>query len=478
MNLITFDSILEKKVGFGKYQYTAYLFAGLTQFSDGSEIVGLSILLPILKNEWSITDDQQGILGSILFFGIFFGSILGGYVSDILGRRTALLYSSLILFILGVASTLVNSVATFIIIRGLFGLVIGFTIPLGPSLASELTPVNIRGRSIVAVNAFFSLGSFYAVIVAKLCLDSLESGDWQAMLIWCSIPSLIVYIGTWRFIKESPRYLIAVDRLEEAIEVLNYMASVNKPELINSISQEEIDDLKFWQSSIFKKDQTSHIRSLFSIKYKRITILLGIMWFTLNYVYYGMTFILPFILSKLETTTAQGTQGLDGLFYTIAGEVPSIVIGLYIIEKESFGRKGTIIYSSLITLFLFFYVYITSGSFLIIFLMLGRMLIKLNFSMMYPLSTEFFPTTFRTVGLGFTSGLGRLGASIMPYSILGLFKVDVFLPILAFAIVTALNGIAAFMLPYDTRGRQLDLIEDDHENKKSDKQVLVAMMEL
>lgn len=481
MTLSAFDSIMEHKVGLGKYQYLAYLFTGLTQFSDGSEIVGLSILLPILKHEWEISDDQQGLLGSILFFGIFFGSILGGYISDKLGRRTALLYSSLIQFIIGVLSALVNNVTSFIIVRGLFGLIIGFTIPLAPALASELTPVDFRGKAIVGVNAFFSIGSFYAVIVAKFCLDSLQSGNWRAMLIWCALPSLIVYIGTWMFLKESPRYLIAIDRIEEGVEVLNYMAHVNNPACHEIVSKEEKEDLQVWQRSLFTKvenDAIASIKSLFTTKYKRITILLATMWFTLNFIYYGMTFILPFILSQLEATTqGSGSQGLNGLIYNIAGEVPSMVIGIIIIEKETFGRKGTIVYSSIITFILFLVAYMSSVSLLIPLLTIGRMLVKLNFSMMYPLSTEFYPTTSRTAGLGLTSGLGRLGATVMPYTLLELFEIDPLIPVLAFTVCIVIHGVAGFLLPYDTRGRHLDLLEDD-ERKMSDKKILIAMTEL
>lgn len=161
MGYSAFDSILENKIGFGRYQYISYIFIGLTQFSDGAEIVALSVLLPVLKTEWHISEGQQGLLGSVLFFGIFLGSLLGGYVSDRYGRRQSLLYASLIQFIVGVLSTMVTSVNAFIFVRTLFGIIIGFTIPLTPSLASELTPVDLRGKGVVAINFFFSLGKFF-----------------------------------------------------------------------------------------------------------------------------------------------------------------------------------------------------------------------------------------------------------------------------------------------------------------------------
>jgi len=477
MGYSAFDSILENKIGFGRYQYISYIFIGLTQFSDGAEIVALSVLLPVLKTEWHISEGQQGLLGSVLFFGIFLGSLLGGYVSDRYGRRQSLLYASLIQFIVGVLSTMVTSVNAFIFVRTLFGIIIGFTIPLTPSLASELTPVDLRGKGVVAINFFFSLGKFFAVVVAKICLDSLNSGNWRAMLIWCSVPSLIVWLGCWFYVKESPRFLIAVGRVDEGVEILNYMSSVNHPNGNEVVSKDEIEELQVWHRSLFSQAESANIAALFTPKYQQITKLLWTMWFTLNFSFYGMIFILPFILSQLELQNSSGTDGLNGLLYTIAGEVPSIVIALYIVEKEAFGRKNTIIYSNIGSAFIFFLAYISPISLFIPLLTLGRLFLKLNFAMIYPITTEFYPTTIRTAGMGFASGVGRIGSTLMPYMLLYYYQVGTLLPIFSFAICSVIHGFCAYSLPYDTRGKQLDLLEDfDH--KLSGKKTSIAMVKL
>jgi MFS family permease len=477
MGYSAFDSILENKVGFGRYQYISYIFIGLTQFSDGAEIVALSVLLPVLKTEWNISEGQQGLLGSVLFFGIFLGSLLGGYVSDKYGRRQSLLYASLVQFFVGVISTMVSNINAFIFVRTLFGVIIGFTIPLTPSLASELTPVDLRGKGVVAINFFFSLGKFFAVIVAKICLESLNKGNWRAMLIWCSFPSLIVFVGCWFYVKESPRFLIAVGRVDEGVAVLNYMSSVNHPDSYEVVSQDEIDDLQVWYKSSFSQGETANVAALFTPKNQKITKLLWIMWFTLNFSFYGMIFILPFILSQLEGQNSSGTDGLNGLLYTIAGEVPSIVIALYIVEKEAFGRKGTIIYSNIGGAIIFFLAFISPVSLLIPMLTIGRLFLKLNFAMIYPLTTEFYPTTIRTAGMGFASGVGRIGSTIMPYLLLFFYQTSVLLPVFSFAICCVIHGYCAYLLPYDTRGKQLDLLED-FDRKLSGKKSSIAMVKL
>lgn len=478
-----FDNILEKKIGFGKYQYISCLLVGLTQFADGADVVGLSILLPVLKYEWNIPDDQQGLLGSMLFFGLLIGSLLGGYWADKYGRRTALLYSTFIQFVLGIVSTFASSVPVFLLIRALFGLVLGCTVPLGPSLTSEVTPVQVRGRAVVFINSMFSIGSLYGVIGAYFCLDSLTSGNWRALLIWCSVPALVVWLGSLKMLKESPRFLIAANRLEESIEVLNYMATVNNPLSPQLVSAEEAEELREWQRVTFNKCETSNIKTLFGKKYLRITVLVWAIFFTLNFAFYGMTFILPFILSQLEIenagTGSQGISGLNGLALPIIGELPSLLIGLYIIEKKSFGRKNTVMYSSVITAILFLIAYVSSTSLLVPLLTIARMLQKLNFAIMLPLCTELYSTTVRGVGLGVTSGFGRLGSTIMPYILIAFLKIDVLFPIFCFAIFAALTAMGAFCLPYDTTGRHLDLMENQDEEvlSKSERKIMIAMKE-
>ena len=51
---------------------------------------------PILENEWELEDYKVEILGGGFFLGMFFGNILAGYVSDIIGRRWTIIISTFI----------------------------------------------------------------------------------------------------------------------------------------------------------------------------------------------------------------------------------------------------------------------------------------------------------------------------------------------------------------------------------------------
>lgn len=52
--MISFDRILETKIGTGLYQFKTLCIIGLVEFCDGIEYTFMSILIAILKNEWNL----------------------------------------------------------------------------------------------------------------------------------------------------------------------------------------------------------------------------------------------------------------------------------------------------------------------------------------------------------------------------------------------------------------------------------------
>jgi hypothetical protein len=77
--------------------------------------------------------------------------------------------------------------------------------------------------------------------------------------------------------------------------------------------------------------------------------------------------------------------------------------------------------------------------------------------MVYTYTGEFYKTTYRAVGVGWASGMGRIGGIIMPYIVIPLVMIDPYDPFLGFGIFSAICTAVTYALPYDTLGRPLDL---------------------
>lgn len=78
------------------------------------------------------------------------------------------------------------------------------------------------------------------------------------------------------------------------------------------------------------------------------------------------------------------------------------------------------------------------------------------FQMLYPCTTESYGTLNRTLGFGFNSAIGRLGATIMPYVILPLVEINPVFIFISFVIFSLLGALAGFLLPHETMDRALD----------------------
>lgn len=112
-----------KYVGFGFFHILLMLINGMALSSDAVEVLSISFILPILKqDEWFITDWQNALLSSIIFVGMLFGSYLWGSLADISGRRFTLLISFTINGVMGFLSAFSPNYVVFLFFRFFSGI--------------------------------------------------------------------------------------------------------------------------------------------------------------------------------------------------------------------------------------------------------------------------------------------------------------------------------------------------------------------
>lgn len=478
----SFEELVEARIGFGSYQKILIFLMSFVIMADGIEISALSIILPILKNEWNISENLQGLMGSILFIGLFIGSVLNGFLADIIGRKRSLTYISLIQFFLSLYSSFVHNETIFIVVRGAFGILLGFVVPLVPALTAEWTPLEKRGRVLVVVVSVFSVGQVIAVVIAYYCLDNLGSGNWRLMLLICSFPSLLVWVGCVAFLRDSPRYVMLDQSIEAGMEILNYVIRFNNSSKTNIFTKEkDMKDFEQWKDFMkneFFSEKTEKgayifrkICEIFAPKYWKITIGLWISWFGVNFASYGLVFILPFFLDALdqESIMAHGSQhGLLIMLLTTLCEASSGILAYLVIDLPRLGRKNSLASSQFISsvcLLIAFAITIQDSFIVICILSVARFFGKITFTFIYPLTAEIYPTTCRTMGLGSAAAFGRLSACVMPFLLIKLFYINIYYPFLTTCAISLAGLIGTFIIPHDTRGRFLDERENDFETE-------------
>jgi SP family sugar:H+ symporter-like MFS transporter len=166
-------------------------------------------------------------VGAILV-GSAIGAFGAGRLADIMGRRGVMMLAAVLFLVSALLAGAAGSSAVFIVARILGGLGVGAASVISPVYISEVTPAGIRGRlsSIQQVMIITGLtGAFVAnFVLARFAGEStaplwLDFPAWRWMFWLQAIPAAI-YLIALLGIPESPRYLVARGRDEEARDVL------------------------------------------------------------------------------------------------------------------------------------------------------------------------------------------------------------------------------------------------------------------
>ena len=360
--------------------------------------------------------------------------------------------SSVALILISISFYYCNSFFQMCVARFFYGFCYGFSLPLPSSMISEIIPLAYRGKSLVVLNFFVSVGKILGCFLAWLCLQSFTQGNWRIMMVYSSLPSFLVLFGTIFVMKESPRFLISQGKYDRGFMVLNQMLRDNyRKEAPQELTQEEMDNFCLWKITLFNNQQVVSVSELFNDELRSVSIRLWIIWLMENAQYFGQLVILPFIMN-------QEKQSFLNYFYTILGEAPSILISFFIVDIPTFGRKNSLTISLFLAGIFHVLCYIITKSYMPALTSIARFFMKQCFAMMYPLSAEAYPTPLRSMGFGWCSGVGRIGAAFIPYLMFLLLEVDAYSSFLIFAVVSFIACVSSHTLPFDTCGRQLDVV--------------------
>lgn len=163
----------------------------------------------------------EGIVTASLVFAAAIGALLGGRVSDAVGRRTTMLALAVVFFVGTLVLVSAPGFAVVVLGRVLLGLAVGGASTVVPVYLAELAPHEIRGslsgRNEVAI-VLGQLAAFIVNAILGVTLGHLD-GVWRIMLAVCALPAIALFVGMLRS-PESPRWLVAHGRREDALAVL------------------------------------------------------------------------------------------------------------------------------------------------------------------------------------------------------------------------------------------------------------------
>lgn len=184
----------------------------------GFDFAVISGALPFLRIVFELDAWWEGFLTGSLALGCIVGCLIAGKLSDQYGRKSGLFCAALLFAISSFGMGIAPDLEIFVLMRFLSGIGVGMASMLSPMYIAEISPAHVRGRN-VAINQLTIVIGILITNLVNYKLSSLGEDSWRWMFGLGVVPSLLFLIGiVW--LPESPRWLIAKGRLEEARAVL------------------------------------------------------------------------------------------------------------------------------------------------------------------------------------------------------------------------------------------------------------------
>ena len=206
---ISFDSPDDfiSQLGFRPYHIFLFILSGLMGLSDGCQSLSQSIVLPKLREESFISEENLKILESLSFVGILFGSLMAGPISDSVGRRKPLLAFYALLTISSYLSSIARNEVEFMIARFGVGIAVGFAMPISFSVLAENLPLSVREKMLASIGIFYTLGQVISCVFLHFSFESLRVGDWRYLLRLSALLPLLTFTANFLLLEESVNFL-------------------------------------------------------------------------------------------------------------------------------------------------------------------------------------------------------------------------------------------------------------------------------
>lgn len=428
----------------GRFHYKLLLVTGLGWLFDSMDTGLIAFILPVLAKEWGLAPGQMGLIGSIGLIGMALGAVVSGTIADRIGRKKVFTITVLLYSIASAFCALSWNYQSLLVFRFLVGFGLGGELPVAATLVSEYAPSRVRGRFIVLLESFWGLGWIAAACIAYFFIPLY---GWRMAFLIGALPALYVCL-IHMHMPESVRYLLAHGRIGEARQIVVSLERQLHVPVAPFVSEKETVPVVAKAS----------FRELWKKPFASRTIMLWLVWFGINFSYYGIFMWLPSLVFQQGFTVVKTFEYV--LIMTLA-QLPGYYCAAWLVDK--IGRKYTLsaflLFSGVAS---YFFGHASTAAAL---MMWGSVMSFFNlgaWGVLYTYTPEQYPTAIRALGSGWAAGFGRFGGMAAPMMVGALLArsfgfASVFY---MFALVFAAVAVIVMSLGVESKQKDLESISE------------------
>ncbi|POS85064.1 hypothetical protein EPUL_003361, partial [Erysiphe pulchra] len=469
-------------IGMGYYNWKLFILCGISWLTDNLWLQILGLTLKALNEEFKEPLPYIRYVTCVFFVGLCFGAIVGGVITDVMGRKFCFKATLLIIGIFGTALGAAPSWPLLCLLYLLVGIGVGGNIPVADAIFLEFLPQE-NGQYLSLLSAWWPLGQLVACLFSWCFMKRyfVPKSGWRYSCYAAGIFTCLEFLGVCFFnYFESPKYLLSRGQQNEAIEIVKKFAGMNKNQtwlsgdVLNKEVSEYVNDSEpssssqkeifYYRLKIYFKNSLTRLFETSEMAWN--TSLLFFCWFSVGLAYPLFNDFLPQYLSTgRDSSGGFVPDNTIYLNYTIISvvSIPGSFLASLAPKFLKIGQRRTMAVSTLI-----------AGILLLIFIISDLNKFQLGISaaqgffqqamyaVLFAYTTELFPAPVRGTGLGISEFLNRIGgllaaiiaANISPNNSPENVANNPRIPAIVSGICYVGAFVAMLLLPIETMNRQ------------------------
>jgi AAHS family 4-hydroxybenzoate transporter-like MFS transporter len=376
----------------GTVQYGIVVLCGLVMFLDGFDTQAISYMAPMIAKEWELSRDMLGPIFSSALTGLMAGYLVLSPLSDKLGHRRLILFSTVTFGLLTLITVFATNVTELIALRFVTGIALGGAIPSTVALTTEYMPKRLRATFVLAIYCGFSLGFVAAGGVAA---SLIPGWGWRSMLWVGAITPLTLAMFIYFFLPESLDFLVrtkaASQNIWRTIRSIDGTLPGSGPPSFTT----ELEAKRSAVGSLFQSGRTFGTLVLWLV-------------FGLNLAeFYALQSWLPTILTSHGFSPNE--VALATSMTTVGGIVAAFAIGPAMDRLGAYRSLALVYFAGVVFVALMGPAIYAPSWVLVVAAFCAGFSISGGQKSVIALAAIFYPAPIRSTGVGWALGIGRLG---------------------------------------------------------------------